>query len=60
MISRLPGKVLIAFVELLSKPWDLTCFIEADSGKLDIKRCKLGILFISLPIGSLIKLTIKT
>ena len=41
MISSLPGKALRMFVDMarLAKP-----------GKLDIKRCKPGILFISLPI----------
>ena len=41
-------------------PSDSTCVIEAESGKLDIKRCEPGILFINLPIGSLFKLGIMT
>ena len=32
---------------------DSTCVLEAEPGKLDIKRREPGILFISLPIGSL-------
>ena len=31
-------------------PSDSTCVLKAELGKLDIKRCKPGILFISLPI----------
>ena len=34
------------------------CIIEAKPGKLDIKRCEPGILFISLQVGSLFKLVI--
>ena len=34
--------------------------LEAEPGKLDIKRCELGILFISLQVDSLFKLAIKT
>ena len=37
---------------------DSTCNLKAEPGKLDIKRHKPGILFISLPIVSLVKLTI--
>ena len=29
---------------------DSTCVLKAEPGKLDIKRCEPGILFISLPI----------
>ena len=36
------------------------CVLEADAGKLDIKRRKPGILFISLPIGSHFKLASMT
>ena len=39
---------------------DSTCVLEAEPGKFDIKRREPGILFISLPIGSLIKLGIIT
>ena len=31
-------------------PGDSTCVLKAEPGKLDIKRCKPGILFITLPI----------
>ena len=31
-------------------PSDSTCVLKAEPGKLDIKRCEPGILFISLPI----------
>ena len=37
-------------------PSDSTCVLKAMPGKLDIKRCELGILFISLPIVVLFKL----
>ena len=30
-------------------PSDSTCVLKAEPSKLDIKRCKLGILFISFP-----------
>ena len=39
---------------------DSTCILKADPGKLDIKRREPGILFISLPIVSLLKLAIMT
>ena len=39
---------------------DLTCVLEAEPGKLDIKRRQPGILFISLPVDSLFKLAIMT
>ena len=41
-------------------PSDQTCILEAESGKLDIKRREPGILFISLSNGSLLKLVIMT
>ena len=34
------------------------CILEALPGKLDIKRCEPGILFISLQVGSPFKLAI--
>ena len=37
-----------------------TCILEAESGKIDIKRHEPGILFISLPIVSLFKPAIMT
>ena len=39
---------------------DSTCILKAEPGKLDIKRRKPGILFIRLPIVSLLKLAIMT
>ena len=41
-------------------PSNSVCMLDAKPGKLDIKRRKLGILFISLPIGSLFKQAIMT
>ena len=41
-------------------PSDSTYDLKAKPGKLDIKRRESGILFISLPIGSLFKLAIMT
>ena len=41
-------------------PSDRTCILEAESGKLDIKRCEPSILFISLSHGSLLKSVIMT
>ena len=37
LISSLPGK-----------PRDSTCILKAEPGKLDVKRCEPGILYISL------------
>ena len=37
-------------------PHNSTCVPKAKPGKLDIKRQESGILFISLPLGSLFKL----
>ena len=39
-------------------PSDSTCILKAEPGKLDIKRHKPGILFISLQVDSLFKLAI--
>ena len=44
----------------LGMPSDLTWVLKAEPGKVDIKRHKSGILFISLPIVSLFKLVIMT
>ena len=41
-------------------PSDSTCIFEAEPGRLDIKRCIPGILFINLPVDSLFKLVIVT
>ena len=48
LISSLPGKASRRLVELQDLPGDSTCFLIAKPGKLDIKRCEPGILFISL------------
>ena len=37
---------------------DSTWVLEAEPGKLDIKRCEPGILFISLQVGTLFKLVV--
>ena len=47
-------------VELPGLPNDLTCILEVEPGKLDIKRRKYGILFISLQVGTLFKQVIMT
>ena len=60
LISSLPGEArdrLLTSRGLLS---DLTCVLETEPGKLEIKRCEPGILFISLQVGSLVKLAIMT
>ena len=41
-------------VESRGLPSDSTCVLEAEPGKLDIKRRKPGILFISLQVGAVI------
>ena len=60
MISSLPGKALRMHVESQGLPSDPTCILEAEPGKLDSKRCKPGIKFISLQVSSLLKLAIVT
>ena len=60
LISSLPGKASKTLLESLGLPSNLTCDLESKPGKLEIKICKPGILFISLPIGSLFKLVIMT
>ena len=52
MILSLPGKALRMLVDIA---W-LACVLKAEPGKLDIKIRKPGILLISLPIVSLVKL----
>ena len=42
-------------VESRGLPSDSTCFLEAESGKLDIKRQEPGFLFINLHVGLLFK-----
>ena len=49
LISKLPGKATRRLVELKGLPSDSTCILIAEPGKLDIKRCESGILFINLP-----------
>ena len=41
-----------------AEPRNSTSVLKALPGKLYIKRCKTGIIFISLPISSLFKLAI--
>ena len=60
LISSLPGKASRMLVESLGLSSDSTCFLEAEPGKLDIKRREPGILLISLQVGSLFKLAIMT
>ena len=59
-MSSLPGKASRTLVESRGLPSDSTYVIQAEPGKLDIKRREPGILFISLPIGLLFKLAIMT
>ena len=47
-------------VESRGLPSDSIIILEAQPGKLDIKRCEPGILFISLQVVSLFKLAIMT
>ena len=47
-------------VESRGLPSDSTCILEANPGKLEIKRLEPGILFISLQADSLFKLAIMT
>ena len=60
LISSLPGKAFRTLVESRGLPSDSTYVFENEPGKLDIKRRKPAILFISLPIGSLYKLATMT
>ena len=52
LISRLPGKALGMFVESRGLPSDLTCYLEAEPGKLEIKRRE------PVQVGTLFKLSI--
>ena len=60
LISSLPGKALRTHVDIarLAKRFNMRSQSRPD--KLDIKRPKPGIVFISLPIVSLFKLAIMT
>ena len=44
MISSLPGKALITFVDIPGLPSDSTCDLKAEPGKIYIKRREPGIL----------------
>ena len=46
LISSLPGSASSMHVESLDKPLNLTSGLKALPGKLDIKKCKPGILYI--------------
>ena len=59
-ISSFPGKASRKPNEMRGLPSYSTCVLEAEPGKLDIKRSKPAILFISLSVGSLFKLTIMS
>ena len=61
LISSLPGKALRMLVDIvrLAERFNKHSLIQ-ETGKLDIKRCEPGILFISLPIGPLFKQAIMT
>ena len=52
LISRLPGNALGMLVESRGLPSDLTCVLEAEPGKLDIKIRG------HIQVGSLFKLAI--
>ena len=60
LISSLPGKASRTLVDIARLASDSTCPLEAELGKLDIKRREPGILFISLQVDSLFKLAIMT
>ena len=47
MISNLPGKALRMMINQEALSSDLTCILEAESGKFDVKRREPGILVIS-------------
>ena len=59
-ISSFPGKASRKPNEMRGLSSYSTCVLEAEPGKLDIKRRKPAILFISLSVGSLFKLTTLT
>ena len=60
LLSSLPGKASRTLVESQGLQSNSTRALEAEPGKLDIKRSVPGVLFISLPIGSLFKLAFMT
>ena len=51
LISSLPGKALRTLVESRGLPSNSTCNLEAEPGKLDIKRHSPGFLLISYQVG---------
>ena len=70
LLNREPGNPFICFThwstlqtgnydEIIDFRDDSTCVLEAKPGKLDIKRREPGILFISLPFGSLFKMAVS-
>ena len=58
--SSLPDKASRTLVELRGLLSDSTCVLKAEPGKRDIKRDDPYILFISLHVGSFVKLAIMT
>ena len=59
-MTSLPGKALRMLVDIARLAERSTSVLKAVPGRLDIKIRKPGILFISLPIVSLVKLAIMT
>ena len=59
-MTSLPGKALRMLVDIARLAERSTSVLKAEPGRLDIKIRKPGILFISLPIVSLVKLAIMT
>ena len=59
-MSVFDGNAWRTLVELRGLPTDSTCVLEAEPGKIEIKRRELGILCISSQVCSLFKLTIMT
>ena len=47
LISGLPGEALRTLVESRGLPSDSTWVLKDEPGRVDIKRCEPGILFIS-------------
>ena len=60
LISSLQGRALRTLVDIARLAERFNMRLKAEPGKLVIKRQELGILFISLPIVSLVKLVIMT
>ena len=51
--SSLPCKALKIHFEFLGSAEQFNIRYQSHSGKFDIKRCKPGILFIKIPLGSI-------